>query len=84
MLSLLLSCQTTAQKKEVFPINKTDKEWKMQLSEIQYYVLREAGTERPFSSPLNKVYQPGIYSCAACNTPLFNSRNCPIVVLLSE
>ena len=58
MLLVLLSCQTTAQKKEVFPVNKTEQEWKMQLSDLQYYVLREAGTEPAFSSPLNKVYDP--------------------------
>ena len=71
ILSLLFSCQTNAQKKEVFSVTKTKQEWKMQLSELQYYVLREAGTERAFSSPLNKTYTPGVYSCAACNTPLF-------------
>ena len=57
ILSLLFSCQTTAQKKEVFPVTKTKQEWKMQLSELQFRVLREAGTERAFSSPLNKIYE---------------------------
>ena len=71
ILSLLCSCQTTAQKKEVFPVTKTEQEWRIQLSELQYYVLRESGTEREFSSPLNKIYKPGVYSCAGCNTPLF-------------
>ena len=40
ILTVLLSCQTTAQKKEVFPVTKTEQEWKMQLSDLQYYVLR--------------------------------------------
>ena len=74
-LSLFLSCQTTAQKKETFEVEKSDKEWKNQLNDLQYRVLRESGTERAFSSPLNKIYKPGIYSCAACNTPLFEGKH---------
>jgi len=74
-LSLLYSCQTSAQKKEVFSVTKTEQEWRLQLNELQYFVLREAGTERAFSSPLNKIYEPGIYSCAACNTPLFDGAD---------
>ena len=75
IFSLLFSCQTNAQKKEVFSVVKTKQEWKTQLNELQYYVLREAGTERAFSSPLNKIYKPGVYSCAACNTPLFDGAD---------
>jgi peptide-methionine (R)-S-oxide reductase len=74
-VSLFLSCQTTAQKKETFKVEKSDKEWKNQLNDLQYRVLRESGTERAFSSPLNKIYKPGIYSCAACNTPLFEGKH---------
>ena len=70
---LLLSCSGTAQKNdsnEVFPITKTNDEWKAQLNELEYYVLRKAGTERAFSSPLDKNYGQGIYLCAGCDTPL--------------
>ena len=73
-ICLLLSCQTNAQKKETFEIVKTDQEWRIQLNDIQYKVLRQSGTERAFSSTLNKIYKPGIYSCAACNTPLFEGK----------
>jgi peptide-methionine (R)-S-oxide reductase len=73
---ILFSCNSNAQKnenkEEVFPIQKTEAEWKAELSEIQFYVLREAGTERAFSSPLNKIYSKGTYYCAACETPLFS------------
>ena len=75
---VLLSCNSNAQgskKNEVFPLTKTEAEWKAQLTEKQFYVLREAGTERPFSSDLNKIYSEGSYVCAACNTPLFNSNH---------
>ena len=70
----VFSCNSSAQK-EKKQIDKTfEAEWKGQLSEIEYYVLREAGTERAFSSPLNKEYSTGIYVCKACETPLFKSE----------
>ena len=59
--ALLVSCQTKAQKKETFEVEKTAQEWKLQLTDLQYRVLRTAGTERAFSSPLNKIYQNGIW-----------------------
>jgi peptide-methionine (R)-S-oxide reductase len=78
LVSLCFSCNSSAQKGETknqdtYAIAKTDAEWKAQLTEKQYYVLREAGTERPFSSELNKNKKKGIYHCAACNTPVFKS-----------
>src|SRR5690554_2017395 len=77
---LCFSCNSTAQKKkpvekESFPITKTDAEWKAELSEMQYYVLRKAGTERAFSRPLDKNYEEGVYRCAACDTPLYKSEH---------
>lgn len=59
--------------KGTFPVNKTPEEWKKALTKEQFYVLREHGTERAFTSPLDKIYAPGTYSCAGCNTPLFKS-----------
>lgn len=50
-----------------------DDEWKKRLSPDAYKVLRKAGTELPFSSPLNKEYRPGTFLCAGCNSPLFDS-----------
>ena len=72
-----LSCRSNAQDKadqKDYPVTKTDAEWKAQLTDLQYYVLREAGTERAFSSALNKNYETGTYVCAACETPLFESE----------
>jgi peptide-methionine (R)-S-oxide reductase len=74
---LLFSCNSKAQSKKEktsFPIEKTETEWRTQLTEMQYHVLREAGTERAFTSELNKIYEPGTYVCAACNTPLFKGK----------
>ncbi len=82
VIGLLFSCNSSAQKKEsdtkkqeTFKVTKTNDEWKKLLSTEAYYVLREAGTERAFSSPLNKNYKSGTYHCAGCNTPLFKSEN---------
>ncbi len=51
----------------------TEKEWKEKLTEEAYYILRQSGTERPFSSVLNNEKREGVYECAGCNMPLFNS-----------
>jgi len=76
---LAMSCNSKAQEREKedisFPVTKTEAEWKAELTEMEYYVLREAGTERAFTSDLNKNYEPGTYVCAACKTPLFKSEN---------
>ena len=54
-------------------VDRSDTEWRQLLDAQEYYVLREAGTERPFSSPLNNNKKKGTYVCAACKTPLFSS-----------
>jgi peptide-methionine (R)-S-oxide reductase len=58
---------------KTFEITKPDEEWKKLLTPEQYYVLRKHGTERAFTSPLDKQYGAGIYSCAGCDLPLFAS-----------
>ncbi len=52
-------------------IEKTDAEWKKELTDKQFYILRQSGTEKPFSSELLKVHQPGTFVCAACGNPLY-------------
>lgn len=56
-----------------FEVTKTDEEWQRQLTPQQYNVLRKHGTERAFTSPLDKQYGPGTYACAGCELPLFSS-----------
>ncbi|MBV1924225.1 MAG: peptide-methionine (R)-S-oxide reductase MsrB [Flavobacteriaceae bacterium] len=75
---ILVSCNSSAQDKKeakVFPITKTKKEWKAQLTSEQYNVLRKAGTEARWSSPFNTNHEEGVYVCAACDTPLFKSKD---------
>lgn len=53
---------------------RTKEEWKEQLSDEQYYVTREKGTERAFTGKYDKHYEDGVYKCIGCGTPLFSSR----------
>ena len=55
-------------------VNKTDDQWKSELSSDQYYVLREKGTERPFTGNLLHNKQKGVYHCAACGNALFTDE----------
>jgi peptide-methionine (R)-S-oxide reductase len=55
-------------------VTHSDEEWRKLLSPESYEVLRHAGTERPFSSPLDDEKRPGTYACAACNLALFSSK----------
>lgn len=59
---------------ETFEVQKTPEEWKRQLTPAQYGILREHGTERPYSSPLNKEHRKGTFACAGCALPLFASE----------
>ena len=52
----------------------TEEEWRQLLSDAQFRVLRKEGTERPWSSPLNKEKRPGTYVCAGCEQPLFTAE----------
>ncbi|AZJ35934.1 peptide-methionine (R)-S-oxide reductase MsrB [Tenacibaculum singaporense] len=75
LLAITVSTTVNAQNKKKYAVDKTNNEWKKLLTPKQYFVLREAGTERPNSSPLNFNKKEGTYVCAACKTPLYKSEN---------
>jgi peptide-methionine (R)-S-oxide reductase len=52
---------------------KSDAEWRAELTPEQYYVLRQHGTERAGTSPLNREKREGMFHCAGCGAPLFSS-----------
>ena len=54
-------------------VEKTDNQWRNLLPSDVYEVTRQAGTERPFSSPMCSYFEPGLYACACCNTMLFDA-----------
>ena len=70
---LFLAGQAMAAER-IAKISKTDAEWKKLLTPAQYEVLRQEGTEAPFTSPLNKEKRSGIFACVACDLPLFPSK----------
>ena len=58
-----------------FPVEHSEDEWKKQLSPGAFAVLREHGTERAFTSPLNREKRPGTFLCAGCGQALFSSKD---------
>ena len=56
-----------------YPMTFTDAQWKSRLTPSQFYILRQAGTERAFSSEMCSLFEPGIYSCLCCGTVLFDA-----------
>ena len=64
---------TAAAAAETFAVSYSDAEWRKRLTPDQYSVLRKEGTERPFSSPLNKEHRAGTFACAGCSQPVFSS-----------
>jgi peptide-methionine (R)-S-oxide reductase len=58
----------------IVPLQLSDADWKKRLTPAQYDVLRHAGTERAFTSPLNDEHRKGRFHCAGCELPLFGSE----------
>jgi peptide-methionine (R)-S-oxide reductase len=54
-------------------VQKTEEQWRAELTPEQYHVLREKGTERPFTGEYDHVFEQGTYRCAGCGTELFSS-----------
>lgn len=56
-----------------FRVEKTEQEWKSELSSEAYFVTRNQGTERPHSSSMCTIFEPGKYACVCCKTELFDA-----------
>jgi peptide-methionine (R)-S-oxide reductase len=58
-----------------FEVTRSEAEWRAMLTPAEYRVLRDEGTERAGSSPLDKVYEAGIYHCKGCRLPVYSSEH---------
>ena len=82
-LSLLFLTACKSQTNEInyeviktdYEVIKTDNEWREQLDQMSYLVLRKAYTERPYTGKYDNFYEKGTYHCAGCNEPLYKSNN---------
>lgn len=71
-LSALAACSRATARE--YPVHFSDAEWRKRLTREQYYILREKGTEPPFTSPLLNEHRAGTFVCAADGNPLFASQ----------
>lgn len=60
---------------KAFEITKSKREWKQILTDLEYKVMRKEGTERAYTSPLDKLFDKGIYHCKGCDLPLYSSNH---------
>ncbi|WP_068076956.1 peptide-methionine (R)-S-oxide reductase MsrB [Novosphingobium lentum] len=76
-MTLATACgaKPSAAANSAFPLRHTDAEWRKLLTAKQYYILREEGTERPFSSALLNEHRNGTFACAADGNPVFSSHD---------
>ena len=76
-MMILSSCaqkdNNMANQDKEFQKDKPDSAWKQELTPMQYHVLREKGTEKPYTGEYDDHYKKGTYHCAACGEPLFES-----------
>jgi peptide-methionine (R)-S-oxide reductase len=72
--TFLAACGSSPAEAKSFKVRYSDAEWKKRLTPAQYYILREEGTERPFSSPLDKEKRKGTFVCAGCGNELYSSE----------
>lgn len=81
LTTMTVKCQNTNTKttspkhKTSFEMNLTEEEWKKRLTPEEFYVLRQKGTERPFTGKFYKLFEEGIYVCKGCGNELFDSES---------
>ncbi len=73
-MPVLAACGSTRAEARDFPIRLSEAEWRRKLTREQFRILREAGTEPPFTSPLDKEKRAGTFHCAGCGNALYSSR----------
>jgi peptide-methionine (R)-S-oxide reductase len=71
---VLAACGGSPASARTWPKGLSEAEWRRKLTKTQYWILRQAGTERPFSSPLDKEHRAGTFHCAGCANALYSSK----------
>ena len=75
VMPLVTACGVAEARTGNFPVRRSEAEWRRVLTKGQYYILREAGTERAFTSPLNNEKRKGTFRCAGCSNPVYSSEH---------
>lgn len=72
-IPILAACGAGVAEARTWPVSRTEAEWRERLTAAEFRVLRRAGTERPFTSPLDDEKRRGTFVCAGCNNNLYSS-----------
>jgi peptide-methionine (R)-S-oxide reductase len=75
LLGLSTSARAVSAAEGVFEVKRSEAEWKAMLTPLEYRVMREEGTERAFTSPLNDEKRAGMFHCKGCDLPLYASEH---------
>ena len=73
-LVVLTACGSSPAEAKGYPVSLSEAEWRKKLTREEFRILREAGTERPYSSPLNDEKRAGVFVCAGCGNWLYSSK----------
>ena len=72
--TVLAACGSSEAQARDYPVSLTEAQWRKKLTKSEFYVLREAGTERPYTSPLNEEKRAGTFVCAGCGNKVYSSK----------
>lgn len=72
-LPVLAACGSERAQAQSYPVSLTEAQWRERLTSAQYRILREEGTERPYTSPLNDEKRPGTFVCAGCGNAVYSA-----------
>lgn len=70
----LAACGSSPAQAKAFPVSMSEDAWRKKLTRAEFQVLRQEGTERPYSSPLNEEKRKGVFACAGCGNRVYSSR----------